>query len=94
MDDLTIATDGLVLRPPTEADIPDIVAACSDALTQRWLPNPARAIPGKGRPCVRHLQRAGADRARWPDVVGAGCRHRTAAGQCRRAAGRARRRGG
>jgi RimJ/RimL family protein N-acetyltransferase len=38
MDDLTIAVDGLVLRPPSEADISDIVEACSDPLTQRWLP--------------------------------------------------------
>lgn len=29
-----------VLRPFTEADIPDVLAACSDELTQRWLPLP------------------------------------------------------
>jgi RimJ/RimL family protein N-acetyltransferase len=32
-----IVTDRLVLRPYADADIPAVVAACSDALTQRYL---------------------------------------------------------
>lgn len=39
--DTTIEVHGVVLRPFLEADIPSIVAACSDPLTQRWLPLPS-----------------------------------------------------
>ncbi|WP_163508866.1 GNAT family N-acetyltransferase [Fodinicola acaciae] len=38
MEDVRIETDGLILRAPTEADIPDIVGGCSDPSTQLWLP--------------------------------------------------------
>lgn len=39
--DETIAAFGITLRPFFEADIPRIVEACSDPLTQTWLPLPS-----------------------------------------------------
>lgn len=39
-DDLTLAGDGFELRPLGDSDLDDIVRACSDPLTQRWLPLP------------------------------------------------------
>lgn len=37
---LTLPADGILLRPLTEADVPDITAAGADELIQRWLPLP------------------------------------------------------
>lgn len=39
-DDI-IERHGVRLRPLAEADLPDIVAACNDAVVQQWLPLPA-----------------------------------------------------
>lgn len=38
--DEVITSNGVVLRPVTEADVPAIAIACSDEQTQRWLPLP------------------------------------------------------
>lgn len=38
--DAVIASHGVTLRPLTEADVPWIAVACSDAQTQKWLPLP------------------------------------------------------
>ena len=38
--DEVIKSHGVVLRPLTEADVPAIAIACSDAQTQQWLPLP------------------------------------------------------
>lgn len=39
--DLTLATDRLTLRPFRLGDAPAVQAACSDPLTQTWLPLPS-----------------------------------------------------
>lgn len=38
--DEVITAHGVRLRPLSEADVPAIASACSDALTQQWLPLP------------------------------------------------------
>jgi RimJ/RimL family protein N-acetyltransferase len=47
--DTTLAVDGLVLRPFEEGDIPAVVEACNDELTQRWLPLPWPYTEADGR---------------------------------------------
>ena len=39
-DDVTLEGEGVILRPFTAADVAEIVAACTDAETQQWLPLP------------------------------------------------------
>lgn len=39
-DDVTLRDGSLALRAPSAADVPAIVRACRDPLTQRWLPLP------------------------------------------------------
>lgn len=38
VEEAPIQTDGLIIRRPIEADIPDIALACADPETQEWLP--------------------------------------------------------
>jgi RimJ/RimL family protein N-acetyltransferase len=44
-----LRTERLWLRPFTEADVVDVVAACSDEETQRWLPVPQPYTEEVGR---------------------------------------------
>lgn len=37
----TLSTSRIMLRPLTEADIPDVQLSCADEVTQRWLPLPS-----------------------------------------------------
>jgi RimJ/RimL family protein N-acetyltransferase len=39
--ELTLSTPRIVLRPLSQADIPDVRLSCADDLTQRWLPLPS-----------------------------------------------------
>lgn len=39
-DDIRLQSGSLVLRAPSTADVPAIVRACRDPLTQQWLPLP------------------------------------------------------
>ncbi|GHB49005.1 hypothetical protein GCM10008112_17460 [Flexivirga endophytica] len=73
-DDISLRSAGLVLRAPGVGDVPDIVRACRDPLTQQWLPLPnpydeshafgfvteqARAVWRSGFGIVRAIERDG-----------------------------------
>lgn len=54
----TLRSKRLILRPFTDTDIPDVQAACSDELTQRWLPLPdPYTLEAAGWFCREHAPR-------------------------------------
>lgn len=55
LPDVTLHGNGLLLRPLGEDDVPGIVAACTDPLTQTWLPLPAPYTEDDARTFVTQL---------------------------------------
>lgn len=72
--DTTLHGDGFVLRPLLETDAADVLRACTDELTQRWLPLPSPYTIDDALSFISHFapeaQRSGSGLVRAIEVDG------------------------